>query len=59
MENKIFLENGITHEFTADEMKLLRLLVSEHAKETADKYNISVEAVKTLKVVFFDHLDIT
>lgn len=55
--NKIYFENGINHDLTVDEITLLRLLVSEHAREVADEHGIDLEAVRTLKVLFFEHLD--
>lgn len=57
MNNEIYFENGIHHEFTADEIRLLKLLVSEHAGETAKQYDIDINAVVTLKTLFLDHLD--
>lgn len=57
MNNEIYFENGIHHEFTVDEIRLLKLLVSKHAGETAKQYDIDINAVVTLKTLFLDHLD--
>lgn len=55
--NKIFFDNGMNHDLTDEELKLLRLLVAEHAREVADKYNIDLKAVSKLKVLFCEYLD--
>lgn len=57
MTNEMHFENGIHHEFTAEEMKLLRLLIKNHAGETAKKYDIDINAVVVLKTLFFENLD--
>lgn len=55
--NKIFFENGISHEFTAEEITLLRLLLSEHGRETAEEHGIDITSFVTLKTLFVEHLD--
>ena len=56
MNNVIFFENGIRHEFTDDEIKLLRFLLSEHGREIAEEHGIDINALVSLKILF-EHLD--
>lgn len=55
--NKIFFENGINHELTAEEIKLLRLLLSEHGRETVEEHGIDINSLVALKTLFVEHLD--
>ncbi len=55
--NKIFFENGLNHELTTEEIKLLRLLLSEHGREIAEKHEIDLNALVSLKILFCEHLD--
>lgn len=57
MKNVICFENGLSHEFADEELKLLKLLVSERAEETAEKYNVDLDVVMSLKALFCDYLD--
>ncbi len=57
MKNEMYFENGIHHEFTDDEFRLLKLLISNHAGETAKQYDVDVNAVVTLKTLFDENLD--
>ena len=57
MKNVICFENGLSHEFTDEELKLLKLFASERAEETAEKYNVDLDIVMSLKALFCDYLD--
>lgn len=57
MKNVICFENGLSHEFTDEELKLLKLFASERAEETAEKYNVDLDVVMSLKALFCDYLD--
>lgn len=62
MKNVMYFENGIKHEFTADEMKLLCIAVRGLDfstiplcdEEREKEYN---KAVENLKSLFLEHLD--
>ena len=60
--NKMFFENGVVHEFTDEEMKLLKFAVSRlhpYAETffSVDEIEQLNEASDNLRSLFCDHLD--
>lgn len=61
MNSKIYLENGIVHEFTKDEIKVLRIAVDDFNECSLPicsekRENEYLKALETLKALF-EHLD--
>lgn len=57
MGNTIIFENGVKHDFTEEEMYVLRSLINninEICFIASEEY---VEALTNLKLLFLDHLD--
>lgn len=66
-KNEVFLENGIRHEFTGDEILVLQILLEGAELLFKDKERVTyfddhreqqiLSAVASLKSLFVDHLD--